>query len=81
MTLRCRYSDHGLSFLRRKQREGTLIREMRTGRCLVLWDGLKCATAYHASFIDVLEDPDLLEERVRPADELRIRRAPSMEHG
>lgn len=75
--IRCRYSSHGLDFLKRPQRSGTLVRVQRSGACLVLWDGLKCPTAYHPDFIEVLgdDDPDILEERVRPADELRIRRS------
>jgi hypothetical protein len=76
MSIRCRYSKEGLTRLGRQQRDGTLIRVQRGGACLVLWDGLKYPTPYHPDFIEVLgeDEPDLLEERVRPADELRIRR-------
>lgn len=80
MITRCKYSKHGLEQLRRSQRSGRLVRVQRSGSCLVHWDGLKCATAYHPSFIEVLppegdDGPDLLEERIRPADALRISRA------
>lgn len=79
MITRCRYTKQALQQLRKQQREGTFIRFMRSGAALVLWDGLKCQTAYHPDFIEVMhpidDDPDLLEERVRPVDELRIRRA------
>lgn len=79
MTTRCRYSAHGLKFLHREQRSGRLVRVQRSGSCLVLWDGLKCPTSYHHSFIEALppeedDGPDLLEERVRPVDALRINR-------
>jgi hypothetical protein len=82
MSIRCRWSKEGLARLRRQQREGTLVRMMRSGACLVLWDGFKCPTAYHPDFIEVLgdDDPDILEGRIRPADQLRIRR-PAEERG